>query len=413
MYSKFDPGAMTDNTSSNIMFIEDEVFVATESCFLRKVDPRNLDTGEKVDLMKLVGVNMATSHPLTDKDGTTYNLGGSFISGPKYHIIQVPPCKDTNCNGSDPWTASKVIGTIPSSWKTCFSYHHSFGMTENYLIFLEQPMLINTVKIATSQVKGKSLHDCLDWCPEEKVKFHIINKTTGQLLKTKYISEEAFFLFHHSNAYEVDGQIVVDVVAYDSPEIFDKLYLNKVRMNEYSNRHPPQLRRFVIPIVEGKTVRAGEELVHVPGCEASAIRVKDNRLGDHIRLQCQNIGKPGFEMPSHNPKYTGKHYRYVYGTGGYEQGYFCHSASKTDVETGESWLWKGNEYQYPGEPVFVARPDSTDEDDGVLLVTVVDIRKDHKDMMLVLDAKDLSEIARAEVDVPIPNGLHGLFRLEE
>lgn len=29
---------------------------------------------------------------------------------------------------------SKVIATIPSSWKTCLSFINSFAMTENYVI---------------------------------------------------------------------------------------------------------------------------------------------------------------------------------------------------------------------------------------------------------------------------------------
>ena len=62
----------------------------------------------------------------------------------------------------------------------------------------------------------------------------------------------------------------------------------------------------------------------------------------------------------------------------------------------------------PGEPVFVAEPDSSAEDAGVLLSVVFDARSGGS-FMLVLDAKDLSELARAETPHHIPYGFHGQF----
>jgi beta,beta-carotene 9',10'-dioxygenase len=58
--------------------------------------------------------------------------------------------------------------------------------------------------------------------------------------------------------------------------------------------------------------------------------------------------------------------------------------------------------------VFVARPDAEREDDGVLLSVVLDARSETS-FLLVLDASDLSELARAEVPHHIPFGFHGQF----
>lgn len=82
---------------------------------------------------------------------------------------------------------------------------------------------------------------------------------------------------------------------------------------------------------------------------------------------------------------------------------------KVDTETGEFKTWKENEFTFPGEAQFVSRPGAVSEDDGVLLAAVTDVRKGTPDFLLVLDAKDLSEIARAEVDVHVPNVIHGIF----
>jgi beta,beta-carotene 9',10'-dioxygenase len=67
-----------------------------------------------------------------------------------------------------------ILVTIPSSWKTNMSYYHSFGMSENYIVFIEQPLIINSMKLVTSQVKGKCMRDCMTWSPEEQVSARVM-----------------------------------------------------------------------------------------------------------------------------------------------------------------------------------------------------------------------------------------------
>jgi torulene dioxygenase len=69
----------------------------------------------------------------------------------------------------------------------------------------------------------------------------------------------------------------------------------------------------------------------------------------------------------------------------------------------------------PGEPVFIPRPSSNGvplsegaEDDGVLLSVVLDAES-QKSMLVVLDAKDMKEEARAEMDTHFPFGFHGVW----
>ncbi|XP_042873992.1 beta,beta-carotene 15,15'-dioxygenase-like [Penaeus japonicus] len=409
MFSNFDCHAMTDNASNNAFCVEDQVFVASETCFVRKVDPVTLETREKVDLNKLVSVNFASSHPLRDREGATYNLGGSFTSGLKYHILKIPQCRDTR-GGSDPWHNTRIVGTIPSSFRASFSYYHSFGMSEEHLLFLEQPLLVNTLKLATSQIKSRAMHDCMEWHPQEKVKFHLLHKSTGEMVKVKYMCDEPFFTFHHVNAYEVKGHLVADIITYPSPEILDKFYLNKIRAKDFDVKDAPQMQRFILPLLadlQGKP--EGEELVSLPGAKASAKIRKDSSGGLYVSLTPVNVGRAGFEMPVVNPKYVGAPYRYVFATGGYDTGFYKNAVCKVDVESGRSQVWRGLEHQYTSEPVFVPAPDAEDEDDGVVLVSVVDVRPDFPDCLLVLDGRTMDELARAEVDGPVPNGLHGTF----
>jgi hypothetical protein len=49
-------------------------------------------------------------------------------------------------------------------------------------------------------------------------------------------------------------QLVVDVVAFDSPDIIDKLFLKKLRNNEMDAKDPGCGRRFVLPLPREKPV---------------------------------------------------------------------------------------------------------------------------------------------------------------
>jgi beta,beta-carotene 9',10'-dioxygenase len=61
-----------------------------------------------------------------------------------------------------------------------------------------------------------------------------------------------------------------------------------------------------------------------------------------------------------------------------------------------------------GEPVFVPRPGSRVEDDGVVLSIVFDPQTNGS-FLLVLDARDLSERARVHAPQRLPFGFHGDF----
>ena len=46
---------------------------------------------------------------------------------------------------------------------------------------------------------------------------------------------------------------------------------------------------------------------------------------------------------------------------------------------------------------------------GVVLSSVIDLREGKSPFLLVLDARDFKEVARAEIDAEVPFGLHGIY----
>lgn len=62
-------------------------------------------------------------------------------------------------------------------------------------------------------------------------------------------------VYHHVNAFEEDGHVVVDVIAYNDNGLYDMFYLSKLMENsegqgdKYSR---PVYKRFVLPLQSDK-----------------------------------------------------------------------------------------------------------------------------------------------------------------
>ena len=44
-------------------------------------------------------------------------------------------------------------------------------------------------------------------CTDFQVRLYVVAKNTGKVLKTKYMSADTFYCFHHVNAYEDRGSV--------------------------------------------------------------------------------------------------------------------------------------------------------------------------------------------------------------
>ena len=86
------------------------------------------------------------------------------------------------------------------------------------------------------------------------------------------------------------------------------------------------LECILIATLSPQNAKDGEVLASLPNSSASAVRVKGSgQSGAYVSLTPADIGEPGFDMPVINKRNVGQNYRYVFGTGGYDQGYFKNS----------------------------------------------------------------------------------------
>ncbi|KAM5142364.1 carotenoid-cleaving dioxygenase, mitochondrial-like [Mantella aurantiaca] len=401
----------TDNGNINFVKYNKDYCVTTETNVMHKVDPVTLKT-EEVNWMKYIAVNGATAHPHYDPDGTTYNMGNSYGKhGTFYNIIKVP-AQESEDEGT--LTGAEIVCSIPAADKWNPSYYHSFGMTENFVVFIEQPVKMNILTIITGKITGVPISNSLSWDPSRDTIFHVANKHTGKLHAVTYHTK-AFALFHQINAYEDQGCIVLDLCCQDNGDAIHAFQLQNMRrsgkaLDEVYNSLAKSLpRRFVLPLHIDSDTPQHINISPLDYTTASAVKQDLGKVWcTHENLYDEIFEEVGsFDFPAINySKYNAKKYRYFYGCG--LQHLVGSSLIKMDVVTKEMKIWQEDGF-YPSEPVFVPGPDCNGEDDGVILSAVVTPRQDKTTFLLVLDAKSFAEIARAEIPVQMPYGFHGMF----
>jgi len=106
-------------------------------------------------------------------------------------------------------------------------------------------------------------------------------------------------------------------------------------------------------------------------------------------------------------------FRYAYLPGLTSASNFENTLAKLDLKTGEFFYWRGDEYHFPGEALFLPNPESNDEntneDDGVVMSIVMDSSGISGGFLLLLDAKTFQEIARAYFKARVPFLIHGMM----
>ena len=354
----FDP-KLTDNCNVNVSNYVRATVAFTETTIPLRFSPTTLETLGVFDYGEALKGQISTAHPHYDaKRGCHYNYIADLGIRSRYRLCRI---------GDD--GSEQQIAEIPVERP---AYMHSFGMAEDYLILTEFPLVVNPIDLRLS---GKPFIQNYRWEPRRGIVFHIVAKDTGEIVRDAETA--ATFAFHHVNAFADSGRLSVDVVAYPDASIIDQLYLSRLRAGTPITA-TGKLTRFEVPLAADAPI-ARKTLADVP-----------------------------LELPRINyAQYAGKSYRYVWGTGIEVEGDFLDSIVKIDTRTGKvaTWFKRG---LYPGEPVFVSSPAAKAEDDGVLLSIVLDTAED-RSFLLVLNAADLSEQARADVPHAIPFHFHGAF----
>ncbi|MCW2983960.1 MAG: carotenoid oxygenase family protein [Conexibacter sp.] len=355
--SAFSPD-LTDNANVNLTRLGDEYIAMTETPIPVKFDAETLETLGHDEGAKAFG-QITTAHPHHDPERRELvNFAAHLGRKSEYRIYARRSA-----------TESRTLATMAVREP---SYMHSFALTPRYALLLENPLVVNPLKLA---VGGKAFIHNYKWKPELGVRIHAFDRSTGALHRTW--TADPFFVFHTINAFEDGDDVVIDLCAHADDAIIGLLDLEKLRSGS------------------GHSSLAARPLrLTLAGDAGGAVTTRE-------------LADVDLELPRINYRTrNGQPYRYIYG-GSAGDAPFLKRLVKIDVADGSFAVWD-EPNAWAGEPVFVPRPGADAEDDGVVLSVVLDAEAGAS-FLLVLDAQSFEEVARARAPHHIPFGFHGQF----
>ena len=258
-----------------------------------------------------------------------------------------------------------------------FAFLHDFAITPNWAVFLQNAIAFNPLPFVLGQ---KGAAQCLESKPDGQAKFWLIPRESGAFAgqPPRIVDAPDGFVFHHLNAWEDDGDVVVESIYYsDFPSVGPEMDFTAVDFDLIPEGLLEQCRI---------TLGSGE--------------VKTTRLSERC---CE------FAMV--NPDKEGLSCRYAWmAAAAREQGNDpLQVIKKLDLTNGERRIWSAAPHGFVSEPLMVPRPGATAEDDGWILELVWNGAREGSDLV-ILEASDLREIAVIELPLAIPHGLHGSWQ---
>lgn len=243
--------------------------------------------------------------------------------------------------------------------------------------------------------------------PSEPAQWFVVDRSPSRrgLLATYHTP--AFFCFHTINAYEEPSptspsgtDIVADLIGYSDLSILHKFYYanllstsaaaaamsSPTNASSYRGRYS----RYRLP----DAPIAGNPTATKPTAPRPA------------SLDFSSPRSDAVELPTIHPAHHTRPYRYAYGVTDTGLSTFQDGIGKYDVRERRLVTWR-RFAQTAGEPIFVAEPGGREEDDGVLLSVVLD-GTEGRSYLLVLNARTMREMGRADVEGVVGFGFHGV-----
>ena len=260
VFSMFSP-KLSDNANVNLVKLGERYISMTETPIPVEFDG---DTLETVGVAYEPPGMLTTAHPHLDR------ATGGCSTTPRSWGRGTATASSTSLPTA---RQPRVIGELPVKEP---AYMHSFGLTERWLVLAEFPLVVNPISIPLS---GRPYIENYRWKPELGTRFTLIDRDTGEA--TGPFETDPFFCFHHVNAYEENGAVVVDACTYENAQIVEDLYLDRLRDGKPADR--ADMRRFRIDLGSRKvTQRAARR---GPRAAADQLRPQQRaslplRLGD-------------------------------------------------------------------------------------------------------------------------------------
>jgi beta-carotene 15,15'-monooxygenase len=391
-----------DNTNVITERVGDAYLALTETPRQRRFDPETLETTGDVTYDGDVPTGQITcAHARRDPEtGSLVTFDTAFGRHNQYHVYEA--------RGP---TAREHVASVETDDP---SYMHSFALTPNYVVLTEFPYVVNPLEFLKPGRQGPFVEN-FRWEPERGTRFRVVDRGTGEVVAEP--TTDAFFGFHHANAYEDGDDLVVDLETVPDAESVATLSLERLRAGE-------------LDVLGGRIDRFRVSL----GDRRTAATVDRHRLHD------------GTALPTVSPARWCREHRYVYAQRTAQPvTEWPTGVVKIDTETETATTFDDGADHF-SEPIFVPRgwrghdathavdttrgdsggadmearasgadtgarvsgADAGPLDAGVVLTVGLDTDAE-RSRLFVLDGQTMTERARADLPLALPFDFHGRF----
>jgi torulene dioxygenase len=364
------------------------LMVFTDNASGKKLDPDTLEPLGVTDQRRLhpeLKGPISCAHPQYE-NGDVYNYNLDFSPSPTYRIF-----KTSMTTGN-----TEILASI-SGPDIKASYLHSFFLTQDFLILAIWPSYFAAGGMPI--LWNRNILDSIaKFNPEHKTKWIVVDRKNGRGHVATFNSPAAFS-FHSINAWQEigkDGKIDIycDLIQYPDLHIIHSFYYENLMSTG------PGVEKWAAG--PRKACVLNFKRYHLAGVPPKKSALKRGiKATPILTIPGGEIG----DLHSINPLYSKRKQRYVWSLLDRGHSSFVDGIGKTDLDTQTTISWECPHHT-PGEPVFVGRPGAEDEDDGAILSVVLN-GDSGTSYLLVLDAKTLVELGRAEVEVAVGLGFHG------
>ncbi|CAN7495452.1 carotenoid oxygenase family protein [Acidovorax sp. Leaf78] len=360
---------VTDNGAVVMARIGSQWVAQTETPLLTSFDPDTLQTTGRIVYDDAEVIHVMSAHGITDAQGTYWNVGVEM--GPKctYKLFKI--------------VAGSRTREVIARWAVRQAgYLHAFAMTPTHVLVWQPAMRVNAIKLALS---GQGFIDNFAWKSAAGSSIDAISLADGGV---RSWAVPAMASFHAVQAWDepsADGRspatLVLDLCTTDGPEIFSAFRLARLRAGE--------------PVgVQHRVQR---------------YRLEPGRSDAQPQLL---VGGASVELPSVHGAYWGRQRsRHAWFAGFDPDGKapLFDRTLKLDLDAGRiAGAWQ-REAAVHLEPLFVDRPGSTAEDDGVLLVPTL-AEGDEGTVIGVVDPASMQCLATLHLPQVVPFGFHAAWK---
>ncbi|KAI6909787.1 hypothetical protein KC318_g2169 [Hortaea werneckii] len=322
----------------------------------------------------------ASHDPMT---GETFNYNLAFGRIPAYRVFR------TRSDGT-----TDILAEISGNGVKP-AYLHSLALTPNFVILCVWPAFFKSKGIDI--LWHRNLLDAMEFDPRARTKWYVVDRHHNRGV-VKTFESPSFFCFHTTNAWEVRAvdsgnvDLICELVEFPNMDILHRFYYSNLVSDQPHNEATH--KRYL----HTKCSLVRYKLEDIP-LQKSAKRIKSSALAKKTMII------PAGDLPQFNQSFVFRPHRFVYSVLDRGKSSFQDGLAKTDTATGEILVWEML-HRTPGEPIFISKPESQDEDEGVILSVVLD-GDSGESYLLCLDARSFTEIGRAEIGMPVGFGFHG------